>query len=50
MKTVFYMLVALFITVNLMSCTADNIADDQDISVETVATGDGEVTSAEDEG
>lgn len=41
----------LFITANLASCTADNINDTEDISIETVATnGDGEVESEDPTG
>lgn len=44
MKTFLYLLMTLFITANLASCTADNINDTEDISAETVATeGDGTV-------
>ncbi len=49
MRTFLYLLMTLFITANLASCTADNINDTEDISIETVATGDGTV-DAEDEG
>jgi hypothetical protein len=51
MKPIFYILIALFITANLTSCTTDNIADNESISIETVATNgeDGHVDD-EDEG
>ncbi|WP_160111921.1 hypothetical protein [Aquimarina sp. AU58] len=38
MRTFLYLLMTLFITANLASCTADNINDTEDISVETVGT------------
>ncbi|MBG6131811.1 hypothetical protein IWQ47_003447 [Aquimarina sp. EL_43] len=51
MRTFLYLLMTLFITANLASCTADNINDTEDISVETVATGDdGQVNNDEDNG
>jgi hypothetical protein len=50
MKTFLYLLMTLFMTANLASCTADNINDTEDISAETVATEDGQVDTNEDEG
>ncbi|WP_165583330.1 hypothetical protein [Aquimarina atlantica] len=51
MRTFLYLLMTLFITANLASCTADNINDTEDISIETVATeGDGTVDTNEDTG
>ncbi len=38
MKTVSYILMALFIIASFTSCTADAISDNEDISVEQVAT------------
>ncbi len=38
MKTIFYLIIALFITANLTSCTADSVANDEDISAEQFAT------------
>lgn len=38
MKTISYLLIALFITANLTSCTADSVTNDEDISAELVAT------------
>lgn len=50
MKTVFYILIALFMTASFTSCTAENINDDSNISAEQFATeGHGEV-DPEDEG
>ncbi|GGX19001.1 hypothetical protein GCM10007384_20420 [Aquimarina muelleri] len=43
MKTISYILIALFITVSFTSCTADRINDNEDISLEQFATGDGEI-------
>ncbi|WP_159099325.1 hypothetical protein [Aquimarina spinulae] len=45
MRTFLYLLMTLFITANLASCTADNINDTEDISIETVGTEDGQVES-----
>jgi len=50
MKTVSYILMALFITASFTSCTADAINDNEDISAEQVATGDGQVDPNEDTG
>ncbi|WP_175392680.1 hypothetical protein [Aquimarina megaterium] len=51
MRTFLYLLMTLFITANLASCTADNINDTEDISVETVATeGDNGQVESEDGG
>ncbi|WP_161634449.1 hypothetical protein [Aquimarina pacifica] len=52
MKTLFYILITLFITANLTSCTADSIADNEPLPIEEVATtgGDGEVDDEEDQG
>ncbi|WP_282085393.1 hypothetical protein [Aquimarina algiphila] len=51
MKTITYLLIALFITANLTSCTADSVANDEDISAELVATdGHGSVETTEDTG
>ncbi|WP_158447943.1 hypothetical protein [Aquimarina longa] len=51
MKTVFYILIALFITSSFISCTADTIADNEDTSIDQVATvgNDGQYEE-EDEG
>lgn len=51
MKTIFYILIALFMTTCFTSCTADSVADNVDISTEEVATTgqDGHV-DPEDEG
>ncbi len=51
MKTIYYILIALFITANLTSCTADSIADNENVPMEENATGGehGDV-DAEDEG
>ncbi|WP_160114795.1 hypothetical protein [Aquimarina sp. AU474] len=50
MKTIFYILIALFITASVTSCTTDSIAD-EDISIETFATeGEDEHMEGEDEG
>ncbi|WP_438425861.1 hypothetical protein [Aquimarina macrocephali] len=52
MRTFLYLLMTLFMTANLASCTADNINDTEDISAETVATEghDGTVDTNEDTG
>lgn len=52
MRTFLYLLITLFITASITSCTADNINDTEDISAETVATdgSDGEVDTNEDTG
>ncbi|WP_160114023.1 hypothetical protein [Aquimarina sp. AU119] len=49
MKTISYLLIALFITANLTSCTADSVANDEDISAELVATGNDGSVDEEDE-
>ncbi len=48
MKTIFYTLVMLFMGATFTSCTADNISDNVDASVEEVAT-NGEHGHVEDE-
>lgn len=50
MKTVFYILIALFMTASFTSCTAENINDDSNISAEQVATGEDGTVTGEDEG
>ncbi|WP_167571831.1 hypothetical protein [Aquimarina algiphila] len=51
MKTITYLLIALFITANLTSCTADSVANDEDISAELVATnGENGQVDSEDAG
>ncbi|WP_271765745.1 hypothetical protein [Aquimarina algiphila] len=52
MKTITYLLIALFITANLTSCTADSVANDEDISAELVATDghDGQVSDEDESG
>ncbi|WP_282081016.1 hypothetical protein [Aquimarina algiphila] len=50
MKTITYLLIALFITANLTSCTADSVANDEDISAEQFATGDDGQVETGDEG
>ncbi len=52
MKTIFYILVALFMTANLISCTADSVADNVETPTDQVATTgeDGHVDPDEDEG
>ncbi len=51
MKTIYYILIALFMTASFTSCTADSVADNEDISIEEVGTtgGTGHVGD-EDEG
>lgn len=52
MKTVSYILMALFITASFTSCTADAINDNEDISAEQVATEgqDGQIDPEGDDG
>ncbi len=51
MKTIIYILVALFMTASFTSCTADSIADKDISAEEIVATnGDGHVDPDEDVG
>ncbi|MEW7291644.1 hypothetical protein [Aquimarina sp. 2304DJ70-9] len=51
MKTIFYILIALFMTTSFTACTADSIADNEAPAIEEVATGDGHVdTNGEDSG
>ncbi|WP_271783211.1 hypothetical protein [Aquimarina algiphila] len=49
MKTITYLLIALFITANLTSCTADSVANDEDISAELVSTDNDTQYGDEDE-
>ncbi len=51
MKTIFYILIALFMTASFTSCTADSITDNSEIAPEELATTgeDGQVEH-EDEG
>ncbi len=52
MKTIFYILIALFMTTSFTACTADSVADNVDVSTEEVATNgqDGTVDPDEDVG
>ncbi len=38
MKTIFYILIALFMSTTFTSCTADSVSDNVELSVEEVAT------------
>jgi len=50
MKTISYICIALFMTASFTSCTADAISDNDDISIEQVANGHGEVDPGGDKG
>jgi len=49
MKTIIYLLLALFMTASFTACTTDSVADNVNLDTETVATGgDGHVDPDED--
>jgi len=48
MKTVFYILIVLFMSATFTACTTDNISDNVDLSTEEVAT-EGDEGQIEDE-
>jgi len=48
MKTIFYILAALFVMINVTSCTTDSVAEYEEITIEEVAT-EGEDGQYEDE-
>lgn len=51
MKAVYYLLIVLFIGVNVTSCTTDSITDTESIQLEELATeGEDGHVEAEDEG
>ncbi len=41
MKTIFYILIALFMTTSFTACTADSIADNEAPAIDEVATNGG---------